>query len=819
MILIPANGDNTAIALRRIERNEPIRALNSVASDTVLDGHRVAAQPIRAGDLLLSWNLPFGRALRDIARGEYLRNARIIQTLRQRQIDFKVPTDANFEDYRAEFHLDEKNFRPGAQVPLHAESPIFSGYRRSDGQVGTRNYIIILATTSLANTVARAIAAQFSEKHFNFDGIVAVTHTEGAGPNRPNNFDIVVRTLRGFINHPNVAAFVAIDQGSEPINNELLKPAAHRPHAFISIGENFESSVARGAEKVRELLPAAIAIQRTKSAAADLKFGLQCGGSDAFSGVSGNPLVGWLAREVVRCGGSANLAETDELIGAESYVLANVRDLDTARAFLQKRDEFQQRAAWHGHSAEGNPSGGNLFRGLYNITIKSIGAALKKTADTRLDYVIGYGEPMPAPGFYFMDSPGNDLESIAGQVASGCNMILFATGNGSITNFPFVPTIKVMTTTQRFELLRREMDFNAGRFLDGEPMDALGAEAFDLCLEVALGMRTAGEEAGHAQTQIWRDWKQTGPNASLELPKPTCIAINSRKSSPYQNETIPAFHVAKNWTLNPISLIVPTSLCAGQIALMLAEAVTRRGAPCVALPHTEGCGNSGGESERLMLRTLAGYAIHPSAQRVLMLEHGCEKTHNDAFRQQLPPEAISRLGWGSIQLDGGIESTIQKGLAFFSTRRPPLRREPAPISALRLGMVSADGPLPDFLRELAEDLANAGALVVIPGEPATIDYGQPAPSHGLHQMRAPTDHYIEILTGLGATGVELILAWIDGPPAAAHPFIPTIELNPQKAKTAREAFELLKRALSSEPQPPPRHADFQITRGLEGVSL
>src|SRR4029078_8433821 len=140
-------------------------------------------------------------------------------------------------------------------------------------------------------------------------------------------------------------------------------------------------------------------------------------------------------------------------------------------------------------------------------TIKSRGPARKKDPATRLDYVIDYGEPMETPGFYFMNSPGNDLESIAGQVASGCNMILFATGNGSLTNFPFVPTIKLMTPTRRFELVRNEMDFNAGRYLDGEPMEALGKEAVEQMLRIAYGERSAGERAGHSQVQLWREWR------------------------------------------------------------------------------------------------------------------------------------------------------------------------------------------------------------------------------------------------------------------------------------------------------------------------
>ncbi len=161
--------------------------------------------------------------------------------------------------------------------------------------------------------------------------------------------------------------------------------------------------------------------------------------------------------------GAENLAETDELIGAEAYIFQNVRDRWTAEAFLRKIEIFKQRVAWYGHDAEGNVAGGNRFRGLYNVAIKSIGAARKKDPRVRLDFIIDYSERMQKPGFYFMDSPGNDLESVVGQVASGANLILFTTGNGSVTNFPFVPTIKIITTIGRYRLVSADMDINAGR--------------------------------------------------------------------------------------------------------------------------------------------------------------------------------------------------------------------------------------------------------------------------------------------------------------------------------------------------------------------
>lgn len=227
--------------------------------------------------------------------------------------------------------------------------------------------------------------------------------------------------------------------------------------------------------------------ERTPESLKHLKIALQCGGSDAFSGISVNPLASWVAREVIRYSGSANLAETDELIGAEPYVLDKVSSEETAQKFLATIERFKERAAWHGHSAEVNPSGGNKYRGLYNIVLKSIGVAMKRHPDVRLDHVIAYSEPMEQPGYYFMGSPGNDLESIARQVAAGYNMIFFVTGNGSITNSPFAPTIKFVTMSERYRLLSRDMDVNSGAYLDGTPMDELWQETFDLTVRVASG--------------------------------------------------------------------------------------------------------------------------------------------------------------------------------------------------------------------------------------------------------------------------------------------------------------------------------------------
>ncbi|CAA9571761.1 MAG: Altronate dehydratase, partial [uncultured Thermomicrobiales bacterium] len=523
---LPAPGDNAAIATRRLEAGSRVAwgGASHTLEHTILEGHRFAIRPVAVGEALLSWGLPFGHATRPIAPGAWLCNPKILAVLRERSIDFALPTEANFADLPLEaYALDEESFRPGVEVPPvgEGEGHLFQGYARGEGRgVGTRNYVVLLGTTSRTSGYVRALEEELAgaaAEWPNIDGIVAVAHTEGGGAGRPNNLDLLLRTLAGFMVHPNVGAVLAVDRGAEAVTNTVLRrymldqgyPLTGVLHRFVTLRGDFAADLAAGAALVRGWLPQVAAAERTAQPLAAIKLGLQCGGSDAFSGVSGNPLAAWVAQEIIRHGGAANLAETDELIGAEEYVLQNVRDLDTARRFLATVERFKELVGRHGHTAEGNPSGGNNYRGLYNIALKSLGAATKRAPAVRLDRVIDYAEPMREPGYYFMDSPGNDLESIAGQVASGSNLLYFVTGNGSITNFPFVPTIKIVTTTARFRLLSRDMDVNAGAYLDGVPMDELGRELLDLTARVAGGERSAGERAGHAQVSIWRNWRQT----------------------------------------------------------------------------------------------------------------------------------------------------------------------------------------------------------------------------------------------------------------------------------------------------------------------
>lgn len=927
---LPAPDDNVAIAIRRLEVGTILafpggpRALDH----TVLEGHRFAVRKIPRRAALLSWSLPFGTALVDIATGEYVCNQSMLAALSVRDLDAKVslPDRANFVDRLEPFRFDEAAFRPGTPV-TRVESPrTFQGYRRPGARgVGTRNTIVILGTTSRTASFARQLAARLqplARVHPPLDGIVAIAHTEGGGAGEPNNAAEVLRALAGFMVHPNVGAVLAADYGIEPITNARLEtfmrehgyPLDQVPHRFLTLTHGLAAGLAEGESIVRGWLPAVAGLTRTSEPVSGLRIALQCGGSDAFSGVSGNPLAGAIVHETVRHGGTGVLTETDEAIGAESYLLKNIRDAATAHALLSKIESFRERLRWHGVTAESNPSAGNKFRGLYNIALKSLGAVHKKDPRTRIDFVCDYAEPLRDAGFYFMNGPGNDLEGVAGQIAAGCNLVLFVTGNGSITNFPFVPTLKITTTTRRHQLLQHEMDINAGRYLDGETMESLTAESFDLVLATASGQRTKGERAGHSQVSIWRNWRQTDAARVAELksrPEPdgrpligvaaSLPAAGSAKEDVSEPTSTSAPHPALSPVSRPLSpvscppspipcplrllktetgyatervaLVLPTSLCSAQIARLAADRMNERQlgrdrgiSRFVALTHTEGCGFGGESMYHLLHRTYRGYLTHPNVAAALLLEHGCEKIPNDAMRRQLESAGIplDRFGWASVQLDGGIARALDKVEAWFLEKFAGV--EPATEAIVDLGALNVafvtTAPVGDAtaatLAAIAQAVVADGGALLMPESDAllanpafrapllgdrpphaTLSYGMPLAERGFHVVATDTDHFVENLTGLTASGAQLALAVVAGHAQQGHPLMPVIQVGErsQRGVLAGDDIDLFltgDRAadettlsqwiadVAQRVRTPASTAqgfvDFQLTRGLLGVT-
>jgi altronate dehydratase len=897
--VVPEPGDNAAICSRRLEAGTVIDFGGTAVTlpHTVLEGHRIVVRPVKTGEAITSWHTPFARALRDLDVGDYVCTPPSLAAVSARGVEGLPAEPSASNEPLDPYALDENALNLGRQVTSVEQPGTFLGFPREQGPAGTRNHVVVMATSSRSSGFVTELARRFDGAAAG-DGVVPVAHTEGGEDGTPNNLHFLLSTLAGFALNPNVGAVLIVDTEEDEVSGAAIRefmaaqayPEIRVPHAYFTRAGGFEADLTAAGVLIEPWLPVVDAQERVEVPLADLWIGLQCGGSDAFSGVSANPLSGAVAREVIRNGGIAVLAETDELIGAEGYVLKNVRDLPTARRFLKTIQSFKDRVGWHGHTAEGNPSGGNVYRGLYNIVLKSVGAARKLDRDVRLDHVIDYGERMPGHGFVFMDSPGNDLESVAGQVASGCNLIFFTTGNGSITNFPFVPTIKFVTTSDRYERLHAEMDVDAGRYLTGTPMDDLTADTFDLTVRVASGEPSAGERAGHSQVSIWRNWRQSGPVEGIsittdgrmsrkleDLPAedrdallpglPLEVPVGGRQASPAKLLSVDGRQLPE-----AVGLILPTSLCSGMIALRLsaqaelekwaADSVTRM----VALPHTEGCGSSGGASEETFARTMLGYLLHPNTRMALLLEHGCEKTHNDYFRSKLVEAGAdpSRFGWASIQADGGLDAVGERVREWFGSfdLAAPVEVD-GDVGSLTVGL-EARGPLTDETAEalalIGGEIVGAGGSVVLSSRSAllahdtfrakafgstdevgsTVAHGQRFAVPGWHVMRMPGTDWMETATGFGAGGVQQILAHVAGGTLSAQRFVPVVEFSSDPetvakygddldavaagdaADQARTGLEAIA-AVASRRQVPKAVASgnvgFQITRGLLGTSM
>ena len=440
--------DNVAVATRDIPAGTvlwraPPRGARLRVEHCILTGHRFTLTHIAAGEPLLSWGQPFGVASREIRPGEFTCNSAIIEALSLRGVDAALlPRLGNFNDldHSVRFELEKATFAPGPPSPTlpKAERGSFWGFPRPGARgVGTRNVVAVVGTTARSAALVRAVcrdprvlsAAQRARREGAFDGVVAIVHTEAGGEARgeaipPRNLPLVLRTLRGMVAHANVGAALVVDssssrgEGDEWITCASLRrsmedaaaaaargagdrapdaAAESHPHdlryvdaAWCSLSGAWRADVERCVELLLGGLVARAAAQRRVACPLSaLRIALQCGGSDAFSGVAANPLAGHVARHLIAHGGVAVQAETDELIGAESYFLSSVKSYAIAARFAAFVARFKRRLRAHGGlSAEGNVSGGNKFRGLYNITLKSLGAAFKKAPSVRLDGVL-----------------------------------------------------------------------------------------------------------------------------------------------------------------------------------------------------------------------------------------------------------------------------------------------------------------------------------------------------------------------------------------------------------------------------------------------
>jgi altronate hydrolase len=358
--------------------------------------------------------------------------------------------------------------------------------------------------------VCTLIAAEFQGfRSQGVDGVVALPHQEGCGHHDGPDVRQLERTINGMILNPNVAAVVLVGLGCEInsldryTNSDLgrIKPVAGMEIQGVG---GTTRTVAEGARKVRELVELCGACIRTQEPVSSLLLGLNCGGSDAFSGISANPALGFASDLLVSAGGAAVLAETPEIYGAEEVLTRRAVDVETGKRLVAIIARFRDYAAKFGATLDSNPSPGNRRGGISNIVEKSLGAVMKG-GTTMLTGVVDYAEQVAGKGLIVMDTPGYDPVSITGIAAGGCNLIAFTTGRGSAIGFPIVPVLKIATNSRIFRVMADNMDLNAGDIVDGSSsIQEKGIEIYRHLVRVASGEPTKSELLGHHEFAPWR---------------------------------------------------------------------------------------------------------------------------------------------------------------------------------------------------------------------------------------------------------------------------------------------------------------------------
>ncbi|GAA6118149.1 altronate dehydratase family protein [Acidovorax sp. FG27] len=480
--------DNVLVAKTGLVLGQEIPELGVRARAQVPPGHKIAARRIARGEQVKKYDTVIGVATRDLEPGEYVHshNLELVDYYRDPAFGADV--------------------RPVTYVP-EAERATFQGFVRADGGVGTRNFVGILSSVNCSATVIKQIAAHFTPERLrdfpHVDGVVAFAQTSGCGMSSPSeHFDVLRRTIAGYARHPNLAGVLIVGLGCERnqvdglVESQGLEPGRLMRTMVMQDVGGTRATIAAGIAAIEDMLPAADAARRSTVPASHLKIGLECGGSDGFSGITANPALGAAMDVLVRHGGTAILSETPEIHGVEFMLTRRAITPEVGQKLLDRLAWWERYAAGQNAQFNGVVGHGNQAGGLANIFEKSLGSAMKG-GTTPLRAVYEYAERIDESGFVFMDSPGYDPVAATGQIASGAQLICFTTGRGSMFGSKPAPTIKLASNTPMYRRLEEDMDINCGVILDGElTVPEMGERIFAQILRHASGEATKSEMLG-----------------------------------------------------------------------------------------------------------------------------------------------------------------------------------------------------------------------------------------------------------------------------------------------------------------------------------
>ena len=488
-------GDDVAVTTRALPAGTRLRTTERVLelSGEVPSGHKLAVRDVAAGAAVHKYGQSIGRASADIAAGQHVHTHNLGMDDTSRTYEFGTAR---------------------TRLPAPSGPPrTFQGYRRANGHVGTRNVVAVLTSVNCSASAATMIAEQFRGRALdafpNVDAVVALTHQSGCGlVSGSDGANMLVRTLRGYARHPNVGGLLVLGLGCEMVPAASLVEGLDLPadtivHTLtIQDTGGVRATVAAGVELIRQMLPVLDARRREPAPLSELVLGLNCGGSDGFSGITANPALGHASDRLVAAGGTSILGETPEVFGAEDLLTRRAVSPEVGRRLLGRIEWWKQYARAGGGTLDNNPSPGNKAGGLTTILEKSMGA-VAKAGQADLQAVYEYAEPVTDHGLVFMDTPGYDPVSVTGIVAGGATVVCFTTGRGSVFGCRPTPSIKLATNTEMYQRMAGDMDLNCGRVADGTAvLSQVGDEIFELIIAVASGRQSVSEELGIGQEEF-----------------------------------------------------------------------------------------------------------------------------------------------------------------------------------------------------------------------------------------------------------------------------------------------------------------------------
>lgn len=486
--------DNVVVARAVIPAGTDVPAERLTALQDVPAGHKLAARFIARGEKVLKYNTVIGYAAEDLPAGTWMHS-------------HNIAFGETDRDYRF-----SQDYRPVDILPP-AQRASFMGIVREDGRVATRNYVGVFVVGNCGATAARKIADYFDEERLadfpNIDGVVPYVHEMGCGMEMTGEpMDLLRRTISGHIQHPNTAGALVIALGCERNNiwgfleQEKLVVGPRLQTLVIQDSGGMADTIAKGKEIIRAMLPEANKVQRVPCSVEHLTVGLQCGGSDGFSGLSANPALGVAMDILVKNGGTAILSETSEIFGVEHTLTARAVTPAVGKKLVDRMNWWLAYNKGRDTQINGRVSPGNNAGGLANVLEKSLGGA-KKGGNSPLMEVYEYAYPVTQHGLVFMDTPGYDPVSATGQIAGGANLIAFTTGRGSCFGSVPAPTIKLASNTPMFNRMKNDMDINCGTIIDGDAtLQDMGQQIFELILRTASGEKSKSEIVGMGENEF-----------------------------------------------------------------------------------------------------------------------------------------------------------------------------------------------------------------------------------------------------------------------------------------------------------------------------